>query len=301
MENPQAAALMALLAQSAVSTGSAATSGPNASSAAQAPTPPAPVAAAQPVAPAWTPEFVKQQTQDYESLTEYWTAEHYQAARSGIPPNLRLQRFTEHCASLGGLHLNERSAQLVVACYLLANREDPRVQETTSFQRHALLLTVKDQLRREARRHLGQPCLKVLARAPSELYNSAQTQHLYEAAFSNSPPVPFPFSCADLQATLVSIPMRMSRYAHSNAIAVNPVSRGGGGGAVGDLRMLQMLMQVAGQMQPQQQQQDPNCPQQQQDPNCPGLQIFGNAGFGGRLRQHPIIVYEWFAFVSSGW
>ena len=278
MENPQAAALMAqvasLLAQSA---GSAATSGPNAPSAAQAPAPPiAPAAAAQPAvhAPAFTPEFVTQSTQDYGFLTEYWLVEHYHAARNGIPPNMRLQHFTEHAIKLGGVHLNERSSQLVVACYLLANREDPRVQEMTSFQKHALLQTVKDQLRREARKCPSQPCLKALPHQPSNLYSSARTQHLYEAAFKDSSPVPFPFSTADLQATVFSIPMRVSRYAHSDANAFSAVSGGGGGGADGGLRMLQMFMQMAGQMQ-------------QQDPNCPGLQIFGAAGSGGRLRQHP--------------
>ena len=232
---------------------------------------PPPAPAHQPVVaapiqptPAWQPVFALHTTQNYETLPEYFKPSHYDMVRRGISHSSRLDELIGHAMKLGLVHPSEKTAQLIVALYLLTCSADARLRDLTPVEKNGLLRSVKDALHRHARTTHG-PFLKTLPADPAALKNHAETQRLWDAAFETEEPTPFPFPFNELRACVERIPMRMSKLAHAAQPSVVTPQQGQ---QVQMQQMLPMLMSCMQHVLPRQGARSEDI----------GLRIFGEEG-----------------------
>ena len=253
--------LVALMVQHAVGAPPAPAAGAPAGPAAGA-------AAPAPTQPAWVPTFETKRTQDYTEIYSYYTQSHWGVCNDGTPHSLRQQTFTDHAIKLGCYHPSERTCQTILACYRCACQGDQRVRDLTALQRHALLVSIKEDIKRAARRHGIAPALKQLPPNPVALQAHDQSRPLWQGAFAEEAPVVCPFAVADLRLAMDSFRLRMDKTQRMLHQQPPPIASATDQGLMAMMRMMS-TMQANFERQAQQ--------------GCgplPGLQIFAPSSRG---------------------
>ena len=100
---------------------------------------------------------------------------------------------------------------MILARYLCFCQGDQRVRDLTALQRHALLVSIKEDSKRAARRRGIAPVLNQLPPNPVALQAHDQSRPLWEAAFAEEAPVVCPFAVADLRLAMDSFRLRMDK------------------------------------------------------------------------------------------
>ena len=208
-----------------------------------------------PVAPAakWKPEIrymsdrgsSTQTTQQWDDIIHCYPATTWKQEHRGIPANERLQEWIDLPLHMGLRHPSENTRHVIVSCYLLANRSDPKVAGMSSIQKTAMQELVKDACTQKVRKEGRLKCLVALPPNPVELAKHAEefaqnqsTKDLL-SVMAMGLPVRCPFSAIEVKEVSVSFQTRLTKQQQSAASACPSTSDTS---SIMQMQMMQMQM-----------------------------------------------------------